>query len=101
LHTLATAKYLAEAKKTMGYFLEAEALFRKTLAGARLVHGETHLETLECNVALAKTLVCQNKVDEARELHRQVLPVALRVLGPHHFVSTWMQEPRFLGPFQA
>ena len=60
---------------------------RRVLAGRRRVLGDFHWQTFECEAVLAYTLVCQNNLDEAREIRDRLLPVATRVLGPDHRVT--------------
>ena len=46
--------------------------------------GEEHWRTLEARQLLSQILFQQDKHEEARTIRAAILPVCLRVLGPHH-----------------
>ena len=45
------------------------------------------LQPLQAHFQLANTLARMDKTDEARSIVDEVYPVALRVLGPDHFLT--------------
>jgi len=86
--TLQIASHLADAHRFLGNFHESERLRRDVVNTRRGVMGEEHSQTLEAQWLLAHNLILQHKLDEARNIRDRLLPVASRVLGPDHSVTS-------------
>jgi len=93
--TLFTATHLAAAQRLLGMYSEAAVLQRRRLAATRRLRGENHLDTLEAHYQLAVTLAEQKENEEARNEARgivnRIMPVAQRVLGPDHHLTSYFR----------
>ena len=86
---------MANAQNLLGLYAEAADLQRRVLDGRRRVLGETHENKLQVRFLLADTLVRAGDLDEAREIHEAVLPIAARVLGPENYVTRGLRNPGY------
>ena len=82
--TLRTASNLAVTLKAQGKYVEAETMYRETLAARQRVLGSEHPDTLGTAGNLANALCAQGKCDEAETMYRETLAVQQRVLGSEH-----------------
>ena len=78
--------------------VEAEPLWRETLAKRRRVLGDDHSSTLTSVANLGQLLLELGKLDEAAPLHREAMDRSRRVLGDDHptTLSTIDNMGRFL-----
>mmetsp|Transcript_4554 Transcript_4554/g.13463 ORF Transcript_4554/g.13463 Transcript_4554/m.13463 type:complete len:333 (+) Transcript_4554:223-1221(+) len=96
--TLEAAVHLADAYFVLGDCRKCERIRRHAVPGFRSQFGETHVQTLEARWLHAAVLVALRRVDEARAIRDEVLPLAQRVLGPGHRIARFMGDRVFLDP---
>ena len=68
----------------LGYFQETVALRRGVYADMVALHGPESLKAIISANNLGQSLALCRQLDEAREVWRDIIPVAIRTLGPEH-----------------
>jgi eukaryotic-like serine/threonine-protein kinase len=85
--TLANLQNIAVARTELAQFAIAESTLKTLVQRHIQLHGEAHSQTFAVQNSLVIFYLRQARFAEAEALLRQLLPVALKRLGPNNFKS--------------
>ena len=80
---------LAEALRLRGFYQDALPLVQEAVAVCVSTYGPESTEALTCQGILGAIFVHVGNFCEAEKLHRQVLDIRLKTLGPEHESTVW------------
>jgi serine/threonine protein kinase/tetratricopeptide (TPR) repeat protein len=75
---------LAIAHHALGNFEPAERFARESVRLHREVFGAQHMKVAMAQIALARALTAQDKLDEAQAVNLELVAIMRAAVGPHH-----------------